>query len=483
MNRRHNQADVEDFLEDFGGGIAVAAVVCIVAGLIGGFIFSLYTDDKNNTADDNIAFLKLMHSYGTDAADTSEPAAESRKNIAQAFVDLDKQTDELAGKSHTYLSFSGDQWKQVKAVAKTGKPAKLDTGKLHFTTVFHWPVLRWELLGIMTILGIGALWQFGDEYHLYRLADLPWKRRPWPWIFTILLGPLFWVAMAVSLVGLARDVRAARLHREEQARRAALREAARAQATEAGDGDGRQPERVYVVEDDDDDWYDEPERPAPKPRKVRKTYASSPIVAKAAYVTLRTTSSVKRQRQRLQEVEGQIAYENDDARELAAELRRTQTRLGQLRAEKTKLEAGVEDIAVSAEVAGDEFERIAKLPGVLATNVVNDNLRVIIRATHEYKGLAYDLGDWRIDLVPGMYKLVAYELRSGVRDGWGDYPIYRIGDGFCFGDRQEIINQHLVKGQYLEALALAAECLNGINEEDKHNIPHAFHVLKIEEES
>lgn len=36
----------------------------------------------------------------------------------------------------------------------------------------------------------------------------------------------------------------------------------------------------------------------------------------------------------------------------------------------------------------------------------------------------------------------------------------------------------MMKGQYLEALAIAVNSLSGVNKDDRKNIPKAFHVMQ-----
>jgi len=134
-------------------------------------------------------------------------------------------------------------------------------------------------------------------------------------------------------------------------------------------------------------------------------------------------------------------------------------------------------------MVAEEFDRIMALPGVLAAQVVNNRVRIVVRATYRYQGMLYDLGDWQMDISPDETYFEATNLRSGLQDSWsnGTYPAYRLTGGlFCFGDRNQVLYEHLVKGQYLEAVALAVECMNSVNPEDEYKVPDAFKRLPEE---
>lgn len=447
MYRRERPMGIGDFLDNHAEGAVFGGIIGIVLSFFWLVGFGVYTDIHNSDLEDNAAFSKLMYSYGNDANDRSAAMQQKRQEFARQFVQIKQETNKRSGKGFTYLAFSGDQWKQVKAVAKTGNPVNVNLKKKDFDVVFTWPWLRIELLIFFTLLGLGALLQYSDEDHNHRLADLPWLR-VWPLILTLVLGPVFWIVMLVSAVLLIFTPR-----------------------REARD------DNVYSEEDEYPIYQDAHENG----RVLPDSYPSSPQAARSTYITLRTKSARKHRKRRFKDVDFDIERCTERARSLSEDIRATQGELNKLRAERQRLNDSIDANleAVTETTASEEFDRIMQLPGVLAVNVVNDGLRITVRATHEYKGTVYDLGDWRINISPDSTYLEATEIRSGIRSSWGrGYPVYRMGDNtFCFGDRQDVIDEHMNKGQYLEALAVAVECLSSINQGERKDVPYAFYPV------
>lgn len=465
MYRRRRPISSSRFFDTVGDGIAAAAFFCVVVGFIAGVVFALVVDSANASASDNRTFMNMLNSSGTGEPDLSSDGSTRRQEFARQFVNINDATSV----GYDYLALSDDQWKQAKMVADTGKPAKLDTDKMHFMSVFDgWLKFAW-ILGFMTILGIGALIKYADSngYDGYywadpktRIADLPWKSQLWPWLITLVLGPVFWVTMAVS---------AALLHWTPY-------EAEREEREEHDPWPDRRDDVRAITEAVMGDLFTD----TVKGRTIEKTYPSSPVAARDSYVSIRTHAALEYRDRALNEARENLSYYERNARSLGESLRETQGSINELRATCKRLEetAGA-DAPVSPDLAGEEFDRIAQLPGVISTQAVNGGLRVIVRAQRLYKEALYDLGDWRIDIAADTAHIRARELRSGVRRNWnGNYPVYRLGEGnFCFGDREYIIDEHLRKGQYLEALAIAVESLNGVNKGDRKSIPDAFHLV------
>lgn len=185
------------------------------------------------------------------------------------------------------------------------------------------------------------------------------------------------------------------------------------------------------------------------------------------------------------------ARHNNDAqlRALTEELRRVNAQIRQGQQHRTDLLAeehrAAELIGETAEPsaeAGEEFDRIMRLPGVVEARPVPEGIEFIVEARHRRHGVLYDLGDWAVALGPRMYEFRGVCVRSGLRRSWpnGEHPAYRLLDldHFCFGPRQYELDRHLAKGQYLEAMALAVECFNSINPEDRHLVDRAFRRVK-----
>lgn len=458
MYRQRRPTTASKFFDSVGDGIFYAAVVCLICSFIGGAIFWIVIVFTNASAEDNKAFANMLNSYGTGAPDLSSEGKANRQEYAQRLVDIYEDTPD----GYEYLSFSDEKWEQIQLVAATGKPAHLNTDTKDFMSVFDgWFKYAWGL-GFVTILGIGALIARSNygAYQGYpvRIADLPWQSRLWPWTTTLVLGPVFWLAMAISAALLPWTP----LTPEEEEQ---------PPNPEFNTGDFNHGFRTRTVE--------VPEILAK--RKATRTYPSSPVAARDRYVAIRTSAAAEHREGALTEAKKDLSRHEDMAKTYGIALRETQATINQLRATRKRLEEAIStDAHVGTQIAGEEFDRIAQLPGVISTQAVNDHVRLIVRAQRLYKEVLYDLGDWRIEIGASTSEIDALEIRSGVRNSWDDgEPVYRLDeDSFCFGEREDIINEHLQKGQYLEALAITVECLNGVNKEDRKSIPDAFRKVK-----
>jgi hypothetical protein len=294
------------------------------------------------------------------------------------------------------------------------------------------------------------------------------------WLFFGLAGPLTWVLMVLKVAGSppAQNRREVATHRDpppwaehdfvddpfQDIDLAAI----------LGELRGREVTRT------------EPTELPPTVPEELPDYHSSPLATADAYVTMVVSRAEAAQRQRLEELRTEVAKQRQKVSSTAEKLRERQRTLGETQAALAEAERRLAEAPDATVEPQEQFERLMQLPGVIAVQCVNEGVRVIIRASVVYEGDRYDLGDWRIDLTPITTNILAEPLRSGVRPGWpsGTYPAYRLGGGvFCFGDRVEEINRHLAQRQYLEAIALAVECLNSVNDEHSHKIPSAFRLL------
>lgn len=422
----------------------------VLAVVFGGTvaIYAIWKGDRNDTAKDNRNLERMFYSYQAQASDNSPRMQAMRRETARRILWVQNDYEKLAHKKA--IDIDKGLLKQYQRIAQTGQPLKLDVRTRTFNPYWGLFYIWWVQLLLVCGGGVFFLARYlaslFDNLESHHLADLPW-RKPWPWIITILLGPVGWLAMGISRVLLRFEP-------------PVVQEVA------------PPPPEVETIDEEVEEADEEP-RPAP-----RKTYRNFPQAALSLYLEMRMKSAEEYRRQRHQELLQLVARTRENIREYGDEIKDEQRQLNEYRAEAQAVEQSLED-GISAEDPDkirEEFDRFLSLPGVIAVQVVNDRIRVIVRATVEYQGRTYDKGDWQIDIGADTSSCVARELRTGVRPDWGyDYPDYRYGDkSYCFGSRAYELEQHLRKGQFLEAMALAVECLNSVNSEDAPNIPHAF---------
>lgn len=443
MRRLREPRRIGHIADTFAEGAFVAFIICAVISGVCYFGFAIMVEDDQTNAQHNTELLKLLESDGDNAQDMSTATVQKRKLYAQSLLNVAADVKQVKDEG-TKLGFEDDQWAQIKDIAKTGKPAQLDTKATAYNAPFSSPFLPIWLFVAWCLVSVGALIRYADDVGTYttvRMADLMW-RRPTTWLVVLLLGPAVWIAMLVSAILLIWTPYP---------------------DTPTGEEDGEM-------------------SPAPTGvnRRQSRTYSSAPTAARTTYVSLRTDAAKSYQADQLRQLDNDIEYYQGEARSLSSRLKQTQGEINELRANRAQLNELMDAASVTSDIAGQEFDRITQLPGVIATQVVNDKLRLVIRATHEYKDTVYDLGDWRIDIGPGTSHLTAYSLRYELRPNWrqGDYPSYINNDtSFCFGSRQEIIDEHLRKGQYLEAVSVAIATLCGINKGERKHVPEAFYAL------
>ncbi len=453
MDRRRRPVQLLDVLDEVLLWVLVpVALVYVAVFVVGSALFGLTALDHNDIAEKREGIVKLLLSYQEDAKDMSEATRSARRETAAQMLNFEAQyqTDEFE-----YFGFSEGELKQLQEVKKTGKPIELDTDRLHYSEFLAVAFSQQILLGIYVVLSCATLYNACDKLaYNHRLADLPW-RRGWPWVITLLGGPPWWIAMFLSSLLLKKDPPLPQVR-----------------------GDAPVP-TVTVAEDGvQTDTAD-------TNRRVVGSYVSAPRSARETYTQLRIHGAARYREEKKHQLESKIENSREHMRTLGKGLQQAQDNMNKLKAQHKLLlatEDTVGDKPASLEVVGEEFDRMMKLPGVLAVQVVNSHIRLIVRAIHHYEGVAYDLGDWQIDFGADLLSISAQELRSGVKESWrvDDYPVYRIGGGFCFGERVTTINEHMRKSQYLEAIALAVECLHSVNENDRKHVPKAFYTYKEE---
>ncbi len=447
IERRLQPLRTTELDDELPAYIFVFFVALVILSIIGAFAFGVSSSDHNMRQAEKHDFAAMMYSDGDNANDVSESMRTKRKDLASDIVSFNDRLAVLD--SDRYLSITTDQYDVLKNIAVTGDPVHVDDHRWkwgeYFRYVYLWPGLPILLLlfGLFVFLGYAS-----DVPERYCLADLPW-RKPWTWLLVLFTGPIGWIGFLVS--GMRLRKLPPRLLGQAQ--------------------------NPYPAVVQDETAY---ERNAEKLFK-ETTYRSSPNSARQAYVDMRLRLLSSRRTARLEQVEASIEGDKDTLRYLGEQVKETQQSVNKLTAERRVIEEAMSQIDEFADpkVVAEEFERIMALPGVIAVQVVNDQLRIIVRAVHTYKGKKYDMGDWQMDFGPSVYVAHAVPIRPAVKPTWdGGYPDYRHGTGFCFGGRQYTLDEHLAKGQYMEAIALAVECLSSANEDDRKNIPSAFYEIK-----
>jgi len=454
--RRYYTVRASRWLDDHYWGPLLAYASCLVVLL--GLACAFYGAAKgvhNSHIHRRQQFGQLIYSVGESAHDNSPRAIELRKRAASRLVELDLRYIQIYGKNSTYLPLSNHRLKQVQQVAKNGRAINVGDLNAWSFSAFLAAMGRWYVLftifsGFGLFFLVNFLFQRDDGHHSRYLAELPWNK-PWPWVVTLTLGPVGWLGMPCSYLMLDSE-------------------------EEVG-------EELPVVEHEEG-LYADADDPALDPQVLR-SYVSAPASARELYINLSIEAlRLIRERRRVR-LEEKIDETRDEIQHHADMVRMCNTELNELVSKRRALDEVVDELEnFGPEKRAEEFERILSLPGVIAVQVVNSRIRLIVRASISYDDALYDLGDWRMDFGPDTTHIDAYELRSGIRPEWdGSYPAYRLGRGnFCFGNREDEINQHLSKGQYLEAMALATECLNSVNRTDQERIPYAFKEVAVDAE-
>jgi hypothetical protein len=412
----------------------------------------------------------MLDSYGEAATDLSAPVVEQRKQIANRL--LEAVSAESYGESGLLFQLDEEQIVKVKEVAVTGRPITMpETEVSHWYNYWQFFTYWWLWLALWVVLGTASLisWMMNVTFFDQPLAHLPWKR-VWPWLITILCGPIAWISMAYSALGLWFNF--LKPAREEAARRRQEEVDMAARLLDEGLGLVRQA-RQEVRE----------QREATQMTVVvDREYSSSPAVGKQTYLTLRLGAATRRTKLRLQRTDEDIEWRTKEQRSLAERIKGYQKEIGGLKAEKVELNAALAGAApTDSKMVAEEFDRIMTLNGVLAVQVRNDTVQFIVRSVIAYKGENYDGGDWRITFSPDASEPSSEEIRTGaVRSG---YPAYRLGGGsFCFGTQAEEIGGHFRKGQYLEAMTLIVRGLCSVNDNDAWRIPGWFkRIIPAEE--
>ena len=212
----------------------------------------------------------------------------------------------------------------------------------------------------------------------------------------------------------------------------------------------------------------------------RVDFPHAPIASRACYHALRESATDEYRTRRASQARSELDSEKRHARELGEAIKDCQARIGELSAtlKEAELIAEQEAVQLSVDQLDHEFDRLMALPGVKGARVINDALSLHVEAHISYQDILYDIGEWELRVSQQM--LTTRLLRTGVKDDWlrGEYPDYRFGGGeFCFGSRDHDISENIRKGQILEAVELAVNCMRSVNPEDEYRIPRAFHTV------
>ena len=430
------------------------SLLLLVFGVTTG-IFSITKKLHNDASRDHRRIMSYFISEGEDARDLSPETRDQRRYLAKQILEVMERQDQI-GKRQPLGFYTDHQVESIRKTAETGEPVKLYTGRWSFS--WYWSFFSpLAIFCIFSVFGVFFLIHFYFNVGpSYRLADLPWRQKAWPWMVTFLGGPFVWVTMAGSTVLLRREPPLAIVEPTNE----------------------QLPGVLHLGENEEEEEEEEDDEPPPPRRPPRRNYISALRVARDLYVRIRTEEAEAWRRRRLSALDGEIEDEREAVRSHGRLVREGQQAVNDLRAEKERLAESLRQgvSSIQPETLGEEFDRLVTLPGVIAVQVVDEQIRLIVRASISYEERTYDLGDWRMDFGPDTTHIHARELRSGVRQSWnGSYPAYRLGDEvFCFGGREYEIDEHLRQGQYLEAMALATECLNSVNPNDQYLIPEAF---------
>lgn len=317
----------------------------------------------------------------------------------------------------------------VQYVSQNGSEASVSYTPLTWHLYFHEYMPPMVLVCfVLTSLALSRAYVKHSRKHRHYLADLPW--RTW-WVPAFVLSvPLLWVPFAVSAVRMRR--------------------------------------KPPVYE-------------APKVRKKRDRVSDIPG-AQAAFFQMRELGTREGIRRLIDMLEGEQKAAKGECQDLVEKLRAQQRKQLELKGQLARLhdEDSRPIVAPTPQALEQEFNRLIQLPGVEGVRPLGSStnaLAIRVRASVVHGLHRYYLGTWEIQLkLSGVVEGV--EKESGVLPSWkSSGPVYRVGRKFCFGDFDDPISYHLIKGEVLEAAALAVQAVNNINPEDRHRIPEAFQCL------
>jgi hypothetical protein len=423
--------------------ISVILIFGTIIGIIVGLVWWGGSITTNNDYD--LRLSRIDAAFQQVPGETDAIKQQNRQELAKQWLQLQQ--------SKVLSDLTDNETDTIKATADNGQEPQLPyihrDGRHEFWEATQLLLAGlWLLFSLLTFVTYACQSVDRDRF----LLDFRWRYVwPVPFVFftAIPFGWPFYLVSAVRL-GLFKYRQAHQPHEEVRVAQIPVAQAA--------------------MDQDDEE--------APQPVF---TFHSSPNAARVTYRELRT-SVWKRavEKRRAKAVEKKKKHEAR-LRELGEELKASQGKLNDAKATIKELdEAPLEtENMPDLQHLDSEFDRLISLPGVYGVRVINDGLSLYIKARITYEGTRYDLGDWELRFGTEA-SLQTIELRSGVRHSWGGhYPVYRLGDGsFCLGSRAQTIHENITKGQFLQALELAIDCIQSVNPEDSYRIPHAFKEAK-----
>jgi hypothetical protein len=377
----------------------------------------------NTGINENRAFATLMYSDGAHVNDVSTAARTKRISIAQNLLQTYDALYTAGIDSPVNLNRS--EWRAVSLIALSGDPVLVDTQRVDMSGFFTDATRGWWLFAMFCLFSLPCLYIYAvRKPKMYFFADLPW-RKPWLWLWVVLFGPLGWMCLMISANKM----------------------------------------RKYKSEN---------EFLPPPTSQPPAAFSTDLTKAREAYGAIRNLDPVARKELRLTQIDTEICDIMEELEDHSEAIDDGQRAINDLRAERLAIEdAGVPADAENDQVLIDqEFGRLMTLPGVIAAETRSGRLCLIIRASTSYMGTAYDLGDWELWLSDELKSLVVNNIRPGTISG--DQGLYGMGGGFCFGSRRHVINMHIAKGQYLEAVALATESISTVNRTHRGRIPAIY---------
>lgn len=458
---RHNQ-DTEV--------LGVAAFFLVVIALFAMLFVGMgITESNNNHPKTNQQLAERLLSDGTRASDSSEATATARKREAAELVKIAEDPSPLVA-----LNANDAQVQEIREVAKTGRAFALSTEQ---QAIRGW-LLFIVLLGILIWLNI-VLFNYAYEADDQFLADLPWSK-PWTWLYVALTAfPFGWLIFLVSAIRLriwisqysARQAaEQAQRERDQQERRLEHeRREQRLRDRESVSSEQIEPEAAVEA--------------APPIRQGLPTYVSAPRIASETYREIRMTKWRGQLEKRLNKLRRKEEETKQSIVEKGQQIQELQRETGRIRTQMATVQAGLdENETITESRINEEFLRLWQLPGVVAVRVVDEGISLIIRATTEYEGTVYDLGDWELCFDASSSHLTTRKLRARINPSWRgqEPPYHNPGGDFCFGDRGSLVADHAKKGQFLEATAIAVECMNSVNEGHRRHIPSCYYPLEVE---
>ena len=207
------------------------------------------------------------------------------------------------------------------------------------------------------------------------------------------------------------------------------------------------------------------------------SYPSSPNAGKVAYLQTVEAHDIGMVREKRDKLEKELEEARNEIGRLQKVLNETRVSI----AEYDEILGKYKEQNDENQIAS-QFQKLMELPGVLAVQVVNSKLRLFVRCQATVDGRHYDLGDWRISVKPGSYKLKTKLIRDGRRPdagGRSDPPhINEHDNSFCFGGAEDELKDLLKRGQLFAALTCAMNYMCQTLPGREHLIPEVFKELK-----